>query len=219
MSPHFNSSRLARPDVLILDFDIAYVVPTQRAFTRVGASTAILLAEDATIAEVRAIRPRCVVLAASSLGTQFGVFDDEIVFSGFPTLGICNGAQIIGRALGGSIIPTATRESGRVRYCRMAGTAGALERHLPGTFDVVMEHDYVVENLPPAVNVLGLTEQSHVASFETWAPAPIFGYQFHPESVETQYGSRLLSRFLWLARLYALGGTFRAVKRRVGVGR
>lgn len=198
-----------RPDVLIVDYDVAYLFPTQRALRAVGATTVTRLAEEITADEVRDIRPRSLFLGASSLGTPHRTLSEEILFIGVPVLGICNGAQIIGRALGASTEKMSGRETGIVGYSRAPGTRSILEAGLPGAFPVVMEHDYEVVDLPSTAVTLGSTELCRTASFETWAPVPLFGLQYHPEFPGTAHANSILSRFVWLSRIHALRRLFR----------
>jgi GMP synthase-like glutamine amidotransferase len=199
-----------RPDVLIVDYDVAYLFPTQRALHAVGATTVTRLAEEITAEEVRDIRPRSLLLGASSLGTSHRTLSEEIIFNGVPVLGICNGAQIIGRALGASTEKMSGRETGIVGYSRAPGTRSFLEAGLPAAFPVVMEHDYEVVDLPPTAVTLGSTELCRTASFETWAPVPLFGLQYHPEFPGTTHADSILSRFVWLSRIHALRSLFRS---------
>jgi GMP synthase-like glutamine amidotransferase len=199
-----------RPDVLIVDYDVAYLFSTQRALHAVGATTVTRLAEEITAEEVRDIRPRSLFLGASSLGTPHRTLSEEIIFNGVPVLGICNGAQIIGRALGASTEKMPGRETGIARYSRAPGTESFLEAGLPAAFPVVMEHDYEVVDLPSTAVTLGSTELCRTASFETWTPGPLFGLQYHPEFPGTAHADNILSRFVWLSRIHAVRRLFRS---------
>lgn len=197
--------RARRPDVLIIDFDIACTLPTREACRVVGARVVTRLAEELNAQDLSELRPRSIIMAASSLDTPHRSIDESIIWSGLPILGVCNGAQILGRALGGRVYRLPEREVGVVKYTRSSAVRATLEQGTPARFNVEMAHDYGIDQLPPQVQCNGRTTLTRVASFESWVgTAPAFGIQFHPELARTQFGATILGRFVRLARLHGI---------------
>lgn len=194
---------MARSDVLLVDFDLTYTTATQLSLEGAGASVAICLAEQLTVANLKRHRPRSILLAASCLDSELGRVPQEVLFCGLPVLGICNGAQILALALGGRMSRLSTTELGVVRYSR-PDRLSLLQQGLPRTFEVAMAHDFVVKDLPPMAAVTGVSDNGEVAAFECWrGGGPLFGFQFHPEDPRTQFGSRIFINFVRLARIHA----------------
>jgi GMP synthase (glutamine-hydrolysing) len=144
-------------------------------------------------------------------------FDPAVLDAGVPVLGICYGFQLMAQALGGSVGRTGTREYGRTRMSQAAGrgpgggeagTAGApssrprqgkaASRLLGGTpaaQTVWMSHGDAVERAPEGFTVTASTDQTPVAAFEDDARR-LYGIQWHPEVVHSEYGQRLIETFL-----------------------
>jgi len=117
-----------------------------------------------------------------------------------PILGVCLGHQAIGEAYGGRVI-----RAGRVMHgktSRIEHNGGGLFRDVPSPLEVMRYHSLVVEraSLPPTLEILATTQDD---STEIQAlrhrEFPVWGVQFHPESILTQHGRRLLMNFLTLA--------------------
>lgn len=192
-----------RLDTVLVDFDRSCTVQTKRALLDVGASVEVCSAEDLTADSVRDCRPRSLVLAASSLDAPNATIAAGVLDVGVPILGICNGAQIIARGVGGGVGRAEEREDGITTYQRTG--VGMIERYTPRAMRVRMHHEYVVTALPSDARVLGSTPFSPIASFEIWRAAPMFGVQFHPEE-DLGFGRQYLSMFLGLSRCYSLLG-------------
>ena len=122
--------------------------------------------------------------------------------AGVPLLGVCLGHQAIGEAFGGEVVRADRLMHGKTTM--VAHTGDGVFEGLPSPFEVMRYHSLVVspDGLPEALEVtawssdrpagseiMGLRHRAH----------PIYGVQFHPESVGTEHGKRLLASFLDLA--------------------
>jgi GMP synthase (glutamine-hydrolysing) len=116
-----------------------------------------------------------------------GFFDLNI-----PTLGICYGLQLISQVLGGTVTPGVRREYGRA-------VVDVLERNaildgMPDSFRVWMSHGDRVDSLPPGFRRLATSGDIIAAAANE--ERGIWGLQFHPEVVHTDYGRQILENFL-----------------------
>jgi len=117
-----------------------------------------------------------------------------------PILGVCLGHQAIGEAYGGRVI-----RAGRVMHGKTSriehGGAG-LFQDVPSPLEVMRYHSLIVEreSLPPDLEILATTrdDPTEIQALRH-REHPIWGVQFHPESILTQYGRQLLMNFLNLA--------------------
>ena len=119
--------------------------------------------------------------------------DRELLEAGIPVLGICYGCQLIAHTLGGKVQSADTREYGKqdIRYGASPLFAGIPERAV-----CWMSHTDRVTEVPAGFEVLADTETCSVAAMGD-AARNIYGVQFHPEVMHTQYGTEILRNFLY----------------------
>ncbi len=115
-----------------------------------------------------------------------------------PLLGVCLGHQAIGQAFGGTVVRAPAPVHGKVWEVHHAGTD--LFAGLPSPFAATRYHSLVVrrEDMPPALRVTAWTEDGLVMGL-AHTELPIWGVQFHPESIASRHGHDLLRNFLGLA--------------------
>jgi GMP synthase (glutamine-hydrolysing) len=126
------------------------------------------------------------------------LLDPSIYDIGVPILGICYGAQLIGRQLGGVVDGTGKGEFGRTSLVLTSdGPApSVLFGAVPPTFDVWMSHFDAITAAPPEFRGTASTADAPVAALEDPARA-IYGVQFHPEVAHTHGGQEILKAFLY----------------------
>jgi anthranilate synthase component II len=118
-----------------------------------------------------------------------------------PTLGVCLGHQAIGEAYGGKVVRARTLMHGKTS--RITHDGKGLFQNIPNPLEVMRYHSLVVEtdSLPAELEVLARSKDD---STEIHAlrhrEHPVWGVQFHPESILTENGKDILRNFLTLAR-------------------
>ncbi len=112
-----------------------------------------------------------------------------------PILGVCLGHQTIGQAMGGRVVRAPRPVHGQSSAVRHAG--GKILAGLPSPFNAGRYHSLVVEaeSLPDCFETTAWTDDGLVMAMEhrEW---DLFGLQFHPESILTEHGHRMISNFL-----------------------
>ena len=116
--------------------------------------------------------------------------------AGIPILGICYGFQLLVAGLGGTVERTGLAEYGATTL--ESASASRLLSGTPATQQVWMSHGDTCTQAPPGFAVTARTQATPVAAVEN-PDRGLFGVQFHPEVVHTEYGTRVLARFLELA--------------------
>jgi para-aminobenzoate synthetase len=129
---------------------------------------------------------------------DFGVCADILRFSETPVLGVCLGHQGIGHMLNGAVESAPVVMHGRRSTVKHLGAD--LFAGIPQDFSVVRYHSLTVgSDLGAEGRVTAWTEDGIVMGIEHLR-RPIWGVQFHPESIATEYGHRLFENFYALAR-------------------
>lgn len=132
---------------------------------------------------------------------DFGLSADAIAHAGAPVLGVCLGCQGIATRHGGSLTFAPSPMHGRTSIVRH--TNDELFAGIPLAFEVIRYHSLVVARpLPEALIETASTEDGLVMALRHRA-RPVWGVQFHPESVRTEYGRQLIVNFRDLTRRYS----------------
>ncbi len=113
-----------------------------------------------------------------------------------PVLGICYGAQLTAKLMGGIVDKSDKREYGRASFTITA--QDAILQDVPASSQVWMSHSDTIKKLPEGFELLGTTESIPVAAFKsvTAAANAIYGLQFHPEVYHSTQGKTILKNFL-----------------------
>ncbi len=155
-----------------------------------------LVRHDVSAEDVRRRNPVAIVLSggpASVYADDAPRVDPALFELGIPTLGICYGAQLMARELGGSVERTGVSEFGKTA---LSVDGGTLFAGLPAEQVCWMSHRDTVTAPPAGAAVTAGSPSTPVAAFE--APdRGLYGLQFHPEVVHTPHGQRVLENFLY----------------------
>lgn len=113
-----------------------------------------------------------------------------------PMLGVCLGFQALVEFYGGSIFNQQTVKHGVAETCIIKKN-GILFKELPATFQIGLYHSWAAtkENFPIELNITAVSESGTIMAFEHNSK-PIYGVQFHPESVLTENGKKIIKNFL-----------------------
>ena len=130
---------------------------------------------------------------------DFGICSEVIRRASLPILGICLGHQGIVQEMGGAVRHAPAPVHG---YCSEILHSGeGLFQNLPKRFEVVRYHSLACEQLPASIKCTAWTEDGLVMAIEH-KTRPLYGVQFHPESIASQHGHELLKNFVDLAALH-----------------
>ena len=121
------------------------------------------------------------------------------VLGKIPVLGVCLGHQVIGQALGGKIIRGPKPMHGKSSLINHQGTE--IFKDIPSPFLATRYHSLIVEkkSLPNEIIINSFTKDKIIMGI-SHSKFPLYGVQFHPESIGTNYGHTLLANFLKIAK-------------------
>jgi anthranilate synthase/aminodeoxychorismate synthase-like glutamine amidotransferase len=167
-----------------------------------GAACEVHRNDALSVTEALALRPEAIVLSPGPCTpNEAGICIDLITAAAgrIPILGVCLGHQAIGQAFGGKIVRAPVPMHGKLSQIHHQGTD--LFAGLPNPFEATRYHSLIVERetLPSCLAVTAATEDGVVMGLRH-RTLPVFGVQFHPESIASQHGHALLGNFLAIAR-------------------
>ena len=186
-----------RTMLVVIDNYDSFTYNLVQAFGTLGADLKVFRNDQVTVEQVAALKPTHIVVSPGP-GTpdDGGISLDLIRELGptVPTLGVCLGHQCIGQAFGGQVIRAPRVMHGKVSMVYHRGDS--LFNGVPNPFAATRYHSLIVaEPFPPDLKVTAFTDQGEVMALRHHT-YPIVGVQFHPESILTGFGVRILKNFL-----------------------
>jgi anthranilate synthase/aminodeoxychorismate synthase-like glutamine amidotransferase len=191
--------------LLVLDNYDSFTYNLVQYAGELGAEPVVYRNDELTAEQALALRPTAIVISPGPCTPNEAGISVPLVRASagvVPLLGVCLGHQAIGAAFGGRVVRADRLMHGKTTL--VAHTGHPLFEGIPSPVEVMRYHSLVVSpdgfpgeleivawssDRPPGEEVMALCHRS----------LPIYGVQFHPESVATLHGKRLLANFLSLA--------------------
>ncbi len=155
--------------------------------------------DEITIEEIETMAPEAIIISPGPGYPETAGITNEVIrqFSGrVPILGICLGHQAIGEVFGGKVIPAEELMHGKMSKIFIKNTDPLFDG-LEEEIYAARYHSLVVdaESVPDCLEVLGTDEAGQIMALKH-KEMPVYGIQFHPESILTEMGMRILENFL-----------------------
>jgi anthranilate synthase component 2 len=189
-------------NVFVLDNYDSFTFNLVQYFGELGASVDIARNDEVSVSDVAGRRPDAVVVSPGPGRPGGAGISIELVIrsarEGLPLLGVCLGHQAIAEAFGGRIVHAPALMHGKTSLVEHH-EEGVL-RDLPNPFEAGRYHSLVVDetSLPPELEVTAWTSDGLGMALQH-GTLPLWGVQFHPESILTGVGLAVLANFLRLA--------------------
>ena len=187
--------------ILVIDNYDSFTYNVVQYLGELEARVAVHRNDEITLADIERMAPERIVLSPGPCTpNEAGVCVAVVERFGpqVPILGICLGHQSIGQAYGGTVRRAREVMHGKISAIHHAGRG--VFRGLPPAFDATRYHSLVVANVPDCLEVTAWTERGDGGRDEVMGlkhrEHPVEGVQFHPESIKTPQGHRLLGNFL-----------------------
>ena len=182
--------------VLVLDFGGQYNLLVARRVRECGVYCEIK-PYTMSMDDIRAFGPAAIIFTggpATVFEPNAPALDNAIFELGLPILGICYGQQLMIHQLGGACRRAEVREYGKVELTH-DGTSLLFDGIEPASI-CWMSHGVEVERLSPGFRAIAHTAGCAYAAIEN-AERKLYGVQFHPEVLHTEYGTQILKNFLY----------------------
>lgn len=162
-----------------------------------GAEIRVFRNDQVTLDEIRALKPDHIVISPGPGDPDDGGISNQVIRELGPTipvLGVCLGHQCIGHVYGGKVSRAPRLMHGKTSSIYHKGKG--LFDGIPSPFRATRYHSLIVEDpLPDCLEVTAFTRDGEVMGLRHKA-YPVVGVQFHPESILTEHGKRILQNFL-----------------------
>jgi anthranilate synthase component 2 len=187
--------------ILVIDNYDSFTYNLVHYLNELGAETLVHRNDAVAVETALALRPEAVVLSPGPCTPDLAGICLDLIRQApetLPILGVCLGHQAIGQARGGAVVAAKTIMHGKTSAIRHGGAG--LFAGLPDGFVATRYHSLAVDrsNLPACLEVTAWTDDGEVMGLAD-RQRPLHGVQFHPESIATEGGHRLLENFLDLA--------------------
>lgn len=184
--------------LLMLDNYDSFTYNLVQYFGELGENVEVRRNDQVSVADIIAMKPERICVSPGPCSPAEAGISIELIqhFAGkLPILGVCLGHQAIGAAYGGNIIRAQKIMHGKVSDITHTGTD--VFSGLPSPFVVTRYHSLAVERktLPECLEITAETADGEIMGLRH-KTLPVYGVQFHPESVLSEHGHALLKNFL-----------------------
>lgn len=188
--------------LLMIDNYDSFTYNIVQYFGQLGEDVHVHRNDQITLNEIEALRPERLVISPGPCSPEEAGISVAAIkhFAGrIPILGVCLGHQSIGAAFGGRVLRSVSLMHGKTSPIQHDGKE--LFAGLPNPFQATRYHSLVVDrpSLPECLQVTAWVENGEIMGLRHKL-LPIWGVQFHPESILTEGGMSLLKNFLEISR-------------------
>lgn len=186
--------------LLMIDNYDSFTYNLVQYFQELGEEVEVHRNDAVTVKEIAEKRPRRVVVSPGPCSpAEAGISVEAIraLAGKIPILGVCLGHQSIGHALGGRVVRAASLMHGKTSPIHHDGSG--IFCGLSDPFDATRYHSLIIERetFPTDLRITAWTAEGEIMGLEH-KTLPLWGVQFHPESILTVEGKKLLKNFLEL---------------------
>ncbi len=186
--------------ILMIDNYDSFTYNLVQYFGELGAEVLVHRNDQITLDEIETLAPDHICVSPGPCSpTEAGISVPLILrFAGkIPILGVCLGHQAIGAAFGGRVVRAKVIMHGKTS--EITHTGSDVFTNLPSPFTVIRYHSLAIEHetLPDCLEITAQTADGEIMGVRH-KTLPVYGVQFHPESILSEHGHALLQNFLRL---------------------
>jgi anthranilate synthase/aminodeoxychorismate synthase-like glutamine amidotransferase len=187
--------------ILVLDNYDSFTYNLVQYLGELGANLVVKRNDEISLDEIRALKPERILVSPGPCSPRESGLSNEVIrtFSseGVPIFGVCLGHQCIGYTFGADVV---------VNYRMMHGKTSLIKHNgkdlfagMPNPFSATRYHSLVIrrDTMPDVLEITAETDESEIMGVKH-KTLPVWGVQFHPESILTENGRQILKNFLKL---------------------
>ena len=186
--------------ILVLDNYDSFTYNLVHYIGESGQEVLVVRNDEITIEQINNLNPEKIVISPGPCTpNEAGISIELIKNATVPLLGVCLGHQAIGAAFGGNIIKAPEIFHGKLS--EVEHNKENIFKGIDSPYSVVRYHSLIIEkdSLPDELKITGvLKDNPEIIMAIEHNEKPIYGVQFHPESIETDFGMKLIENFLAL---------------------
>jgi len=188
--------------ILMIDNYDSFTYNIVQYCRELGADLKIIRNDEMSVSDIEKLNPQKIIISPGpATPDDAGVTLDVIEFfkDKLPILGICLGHQSIAQVFGGDVIRAKNMMHGKTSQMKQT-TDCAIFNNLPASFRATRYHSLIVDKstLPLDIEVTALSEDDDEIMALRIKDKDIYGVQFHPESIMSEYGHEIIDNFLKL---------------------
>ena len=186
--------------ILMIDNYDSFTYNIVQYCRELGADLKIIRNDEMSIDEVKELNPQKIIISPGPASPdEAGITLDVIrYFKDFvPILGICLGHQSIAQVFGGDVVRAKKMMHGKTSMMKQNQQC-AIFKDLPDIFRATRYHSLIVDKdtIPDSIEVTAYSEDDHEVMALKIQDKEIYGVQFHPESIMSEYGHKIIGNFL-----------------------
>ncbi|MBZ0165222.1 MAG: aminodeoxychorismate/anthranilate synthase component II [Candidatus Omnitrophica bacterium] len=183
---------------MMLDNYDSFTYNLVQYFGELGANLKIYRNDEITVEDIQRMNPEKIVISPGPSNPDHAGISLDVIAAfhqQLPIFGVCLGHQCLGQAFGGKIIRAKKLMHGKTSQIRHNGED--LFQDVSNPFEATRYHSLVIErsSLPTCFEIIAESEDDEIMGIRHTS-LPLWGVQFHPESILTIEGKKLLQNFL-----------------------
>lgn len=182
--------------LIVIDNYDSFTYNLVQYFGELGADIRVFRNDEVTLDEIRALNPTHICISPGPGDPEDGGISMAVIRemgATTPILGVCLGHQCMGQVFGGRVTRAPRLMHGKTSPVYHDGQG--LFKGIPSPFQATRYHSLIVEDMPDVLQPTAHTAEEELMGLRH-ADYPIYGVQFHPESILTEHGHTLLQNFL-----------------------
>ncbi len=188
--------------VLMIDNYDSFTYNIVQYCLELGADLKVVRNDELSLDEIKALKAEKIIISPGPATPDEAGVSLEVVkelHKDTPILGICLGHQTIAQAFGGKVVRAKNLMHGKTSLMEVH-IESPIFRFVPDTFTATRYHSLVVEkeSLPENIIATAYSHDDHEIMALQVADLPVYGVQFHPESIMSEHGHQMLDNFLKL---------------------
>ncbi len=188
--------------ILMIDNYDSFTYNIVQYCLELGADLKVIRNDELSVEEIAALKPEKIIISPGpATPDAAGVSLDVVEYfkDKLPILGICLGHQSIAQSFGGKVVRAQNMMHGKTSVIQREGDS-VLFNKMPELFTATRYHSLIVEkeNLPKVIIPTAYSQDDHEIMALQIKDKPIYGVQFHPESIMSEFGYEILDNFLKL---------------------